>query len=338
MRKHRGFIAFLVFLTAFCIALFVTIVLTFLNVGNTGINYLISEAIALAVALIAFPIVNKYYIDNVIKPFDKLYNGLNEVANGNFSVEIHEKKGERSNKHFAKAYDNFNKMTAELRSTELMKIDFFSDVSHEFKVPLSKISYSTALLKNEQLSDDEMQYVHAIENATRQLNTMVGNILKLNKIEHDNIALNKETFGICEQLEECLINFESEFDNKQLELVADFDHETLITSDKELLQIVWTNIISNAIKFSNVGGVVKVALSKTHDEIVVEISDNGIGMDEQTLSHIFDKFYQADKTRITDGNGLGLSLVKQISALLDLNISVSSAPQQGTKFTVIIKN
>lgn len=335
MKMKKGSLILLAFTIAFCIALFVTVILSALEVGNSGDIYLISEAVALAIAFVAILIINHIYNKHVIKPFDKLCDGLKEVANGNFSVEIHEEK--KHSKNVENIYDNFNKMTAELRSAELMKVDFFSDVSHEFKAPLSAINYSTALLKSGSLSDEERQYVEAIENATHKLNNMVSNILKLNRIEHNNISLHTETFGICEQLEGCLIDFECDMETKQLNLITNFDNEIQITSDKELLQIVWTNIISNAVKFSNIRGTITVNILRKDDRIVVEVKDNGIGMDEHTCAHIFDKFYQADKARITEGNGLGLSLVKQIAQMLMLEIQVSSAPQKGTTFTVIIK-
>ncbi len=338
MKNNRKKIILISILIAFIIGLAMTIVFAYLNVKETGRLYIIMELMLLIIAFVVSFVLTRYYEKNVTKPFGKLCDGLKDVSKGNFSVEIYDDESKKVDENVAIAYENFNKMTAELRSAELMKIDFFSDVSHEFKTPISTIDYSLALLKNENLSEEQMQYVKTIENATKKLNSMVGNMLKLNRVEHNNIAVNSEEFGLCEQLESCLISLDQEMEDKNLELETNFEKEIKVCSDKELLQIVWTNVISNAIKFSNDNGKITVNVYETQSDVCIEITDSGIGMDAQTLEHVFDKFYQADKSRITAGNGLGLSLVKQITSLLGYSVAINSEIGKGTTVFVRIPN
>lgn len=337
MKNKRMKVLWISLLLAFLIGIAITVVLAYMNVEQTGKIYMLIELLFMVIAAVASFFITRYYEKNIIKPFGKLCDGLKEVSKGNFSVEIDCDGEKEHDENIVLTYENFNKMTAELRSAELMKIDFFSDVSHEFKTPISSIDYSVALLKKENLSDEQLQYVTTIESATKKLNSMVGNMLKLNRVEHNNIAVAFDEFGLCEQLEACLIAFESEMDEKKLELETNFEKEITIRSDKELWHIVWTNIISNAIKFSNDNGKICVNIYDDELEVCVEIIDNGIGMDAQTVEHSFDKFYQADKSRITAGNGLGLSLVKKITFLLGSEVAIISEPDNGTTVSVRIK-
>ncbi len=264
----------------------------------------------------------------------KFCNAANKVAGGDFNVRmpVDFKKPKSEMDYLAV---NFNKMLTEISSLENMRNNFVADVSHEIKTPLSVIQGYADLLQNKDLSDEKRaEYTYRLSQAIDSLTNLVTNILKLNKIENQGI-IQKERFSLDEQLRYCILSFEDKIDEKKLRLDVDLD-EITIKSDRALLEIVWNNLISNAIKYTHSGGTISVKLIKENGEIVVCVSDNGCGMSKETLAHCFEKFYQGDSSHSQVGNGLGLALVKQVVNLLDGDIKIKSTLGKGTEFTVII--
>lgn len=230
---------------------------------------------------------------------------------------------------------NFNKMLTEISSLENMRNNFVADVSHEIKTPLSVIQGYADLLQNKDLSAEKRrEYTYLLSEAIETLTNLVTNILKLNKIENQGI-IQKEKFSLDEQMRRCILSFEEIVEDKNLIIDVDLD-EITIKSDRALLEIVWNNLISNAIKYTYSGGTISVKLKKENGKIVVSVSDNGCGMSKETLEHCFEKFYQGDSSHSEEGNGLGLALVKQVINMLDGEINVESVFGKGSKFTVII--
>ncbi len=230
---------------------------------------------------------------------------------------------------------NFNKMLAEISSLENMRNDFVADVSHEIKTPLSVIQGYADLLQNRNLSEEKRtEYLQRLLEAGDSLSNLVTNILKLNKIENQEI-IRKEKFSLDEQLRYCILSFEDVLDEKNITIKADLD-EFFLESDKSLLEIVWNNLISNAVKFMGFGGTLEVELKNKNGKALVKITDDGCGMSKDTLKHCFDKFYQGDTSHSQEGNGLGLALVKQVVNMLDGEITVKSKLNEGTVFSVIL--
>ncbi len=230
---------------------------------------------------------------------------------------------------------NFNKMLTEISSLENMRNNFVADVSHEIKTPLSVVQGYADLLQNKNLSDEKRaEYTYRLSRAIDSLTNLVTNILKLNKIENQGIIQN-ESFSLDEQLRYCILSFEDKIDEKKLKLDVDLD-EAFVISDKSLLEIVWNNVLSNAIKYTECGGTISVKLKKENHKTIVCVSDTGCGMSPETLKHCFEKFYQGDTSHSQEGNGLGLALVKQVATMLDGEIKVESVLGEGSVFTVII--
>lgn len=273
--------------------------------------------------------------DTYEEPLHKLAKATDQVAKGDFSVYV-------PTIHTSDKYDyldlmivDFNKMVEELGSVETLKTEFFSNVSHEIKTPLAIIQNYAELLKDKNLSETQRQeYVQNIYDSVKRLSNLITNILKLNKLEKQTIAPNCVSYDLSAQLCQCILNFENLWDQKNIEIEADIEDQRIIDLDQELLELVWNNLISNAIKFTNQNGMISIKQYVENHYCIVSISDSGCGMDEMTQKHIFEKFYQGDTSHATQGNGLGLALVMRVIHLLNGTIEVESQLGTGSTFTV----
>lgn len=272
------------------------------------------------------------------RPVKRILKGVQAISGGDFSYRIAPFKDLGRARVYNPIIDGINTMAEELSNTEMLRTDFISNVSHELKTPLSTISAYCEILQDPSISDEERsQRVQTIMKSVRSLSELITNILRLNKIEHQQINNKKENFNLSNQLVDCVLAFEPKWEAKNLDINADIDEDIMVTGDKELLSVVWNNLISNAVKFSNDGGKLEVSLKKVGSEVCVTVSDSGCGMSEQTGRHIFDKFYQGDTSHSTEGNGLGLSMVKKIVDLHQGRVEVESELGKGSTFSVYLE-
>jgi signal transduction histidine kinase len=219
-----------------------------------------------------------------------------------------------------------------------MKNDFIANISHEIKTPLSVIQFYTNALQNSAMREEERkEYIKTILEATQKLSTLVTNILKLSKLENQEIIGDAAIFDLSEQLRRCALSFADQMEQKNIRFEEDLD-EASICNNADMLDIIWNNLFSNAIKFTNSGGSISMSLKVQNDSsLSVSITDSGCGMDKTTKKRIFDKFYQGDTPHAKEGNGLGLALVKKAVDLLNGTITVESIPGQGATFTVTLQ-
>lgn len=274
----------------------------------------------------------------VERPVQRIISAAEEIMKGNFSVRIQPI-------HSIDSYDGFdiiigyiNRMTEELSGIETLRTDFIANVSHELKTPLAVIQNYAAMLQQPNLPEQQRaEYAKTIMDASRRLSTLITNILKLNKLENQQIYPEKTVYDLGEQLCQCLLSFEDVWEEKDLELETDLAEGVLIESDPELLTLVWNNLISNAMKFTPACGRVVVSLETTEDFAVVRITDTGCGIPLEVGEHIFEKFYQGDTSHATQGNGLGLALVKRVVDIVGGDISVDSEVGKGSSFAVKIR-
>lgn len=268
----------------------------------------------------------------VDKPIAKIKAALEKIESGDFSVVI-DKKG--SSYNFAQIIDSINKMTMELKGVETLRTDFIANVSHEMKTPLAVMQNYAVLLQNPELSQTEREeYVKVIKDTASRMAALLTNILKINRLENQQIYPKTEKYDLGEQLCECLLQYENVWEEKQIELETDISKDIVVNSDKELLSIVWNNLFSNAFKFTDKGGKVSVSLTEKDGKAFVCVQDSGCGMSADVGVHIFEKFYQADTSHATEGNGLGLALVKRIIDITGGEIKVESTVGKGSLFTV----
>ena len=277
----------------------------------------------------------KKMIQTYDRPMKELARAAGQVAQGDFSVYI-------PPIHTADRYDyldrmilDFNQMVAELGSLVTMRTDFIANVSHEFKTPLAAIQNYAQLLEQPGLSPKEQRAcTAAILGSTRRLSALVTNILKLNKLESQQLKPQPVPYDLCRQLSDCALAFEPVWEEKQIEFDASLEDRTVIQADASLLELVWNNLLSNAFKFTPPGGRVTLTQSCRDGWAVVTVADTGCGISPQAQKHIFDKFYQADPSHASAGNGLGLALVRRVLERTGGRITVDSAEGRGSAFTV----
>lgn len=274
----------------------------------------------------------------VDRPVRRIISAAEEIMRGNFSVRIQPIHSMDSCDGFDLIIDYINRMAEELSGIETLRTDFIANVSHELKTPLSVIqNYSTMLQRPDLPEDRRAEYAQAIMDASRRLSGLITNILKLNKLENQQIYPEKAVFDLGEQLCQCLLSFEAAWEEKDIKLEIDLAEGVRIQSDPELLTLVWNNLISNAMKFTPPGGRVTVGLEGSAECAVVQIADTGCGILPEVGQHMFEKFYQGDASHAAQGNGLGLALVKRVVDIVGGDISVRSEVGAGSTFTVKLR-
>ncbi len=273
----------------------------------------------------------------VDKPVKAITDAAEKIMNGDFSARVKHMHGSGM-EGFNQIGESINAMANELSGVETLRTDFIANVSHEMKTPLAVMQNYGTLLQAHDLTDDtRIEYAKAITESSRRLADMMTNILKLNKLENQQIYGELTTFNLGEQLCECLLQYESIWERKGIEIETSIEEGVLISADAELLSLVWNNLFSNAFKFTDNDGKVSLSLNADDKYATVTVSDTGCGMSAEVGAHIFEKFYQADESRATQGNGLGLALVKRVIDIMQGEISVESTVGVGSSFTVRIR-
>ncbi|MDE5991404.1 MAG: HAMP domain-containing histidine kinase [Clostridia bacterium] len=270
------------------------------------------------------------------RPVDKILQATEKIACGDFSVRLEIDRPYGKHNQYDTIMENINTMAAELSRNEILKSDFISNVSHELKTPLAVIQNYCRFLKDENLDSDTRQnYVDTLIQATRRLSSLITNILKLNKLENQETAPEKEIVKLNRFVEELLLQYVDLIDAKGIDLEVDLQEVKSVTSES-YLEIVLANLLSNAIKFTPSGGKISVTLKNEKGRAVLRVADTGCGIDSETGKHIFDKFYQGDTSHSQEGNGLGLALVKKVIDILGGEIRVESELGKGSAFILTL--
>lgn len=294
--------------------------------------YLMSYTLSGIILFIAGSLVFLFVSDLIVRPISTLTKATNELSKGNYKVRVNY----AGNDEIAQLYNSFNQMAVQLDKQEETRQQFISDVSHEFQTPLTAISGFANILKTENLPDDQRQkYAEIILSNANRLSKLSKNMLQLSLLEGEDIQLDMAPFNLIMQLNRVIETQDYSALSKDIEIEFIKPRgDIMINADEARMEQVWTNLINNAIKYTNEHGVITVEVKKSGGDVIVSVSDTGIGMSQETISHIFERFYRDDKSRAIEGNGLGLSIVARIIALHKFKIDVTSQLDVGTTFTV----
>ena len=330
------------FVTTCCIMLFISALQESIGREFTQEEISIAAKITMVnVILISLVMATIDYLRRkftVERPVRRITEATSKMINGDFSVRVESISRFANDDSFNEIIESINKMAEELSGVETLRTDFIANVSHEMKTPLAVMQNYGTLLQSPDLPDEKrIEYAKALTDASRRLADMMTNILKLNRLENQQIYPKVETYDLGEQLCECLLQYENVWETRGIEIDTDIEDSVTVSADSELLSLVWNNLFSNAFKFTEKGGKVTLSLSSDDRYAVVKISDTGCGMSSEVGAHIFEKFYQGDTSHATQGNGLGLALVKRVVDILQGEIGVESTVGVGTTFTVKIR-
>ena len=342
MSHYLVFFLMVAFLVTCCIMLFTQLLMDSLGVTLTGEN--LGKAAKLTFGNVILLSMLFTLVDELRRKLTvertarRIAEAARRIVAGDFTARVTRPSRFTNDEHFFEIIDCFNRMAEELASVETLRTDFISNVSHEMKTPLAVMqNYGTLLQAPDLPEDRRMEYACGVSDSARRLADMVTNILRLNKLENQQIFPQPETYDLGEQLCEALLQYESVWERENIEIETDIAQDVCVRADRELLSLVWNNLLSNAFKFTPAGGMVSLSMTATAHHAVVQVRDTGCGMSAETGAHIFEKFYQGDTSHAMRGNGLGLALVKRVVDIVHGEISVESELGAGTTFTVRIR-
>lgn len=331
---HFGIFIFIINL----ITTFITGVLMYLSFSIGILNeeniksVMVLPIITLASCILIGVIVSACSSRAVLKNVREFIEATEKLSRGDFSARLNIKRPPE----FRILSKNFNAMAKELGGIEVLRTDFINNFSHEFKTPIISIKGFAEILKYDDLSKEEKnEYLDIIIEESKRLSSLATNVLNLSKIETQVILNDIQRFNIGEQIRQSILLLDSKFQSKNILLDINIE-DCYVNGNKEMLNQVWVNLLDNAIKFNNKNGIVSVNMKKEEGNIFINITDTGLGITRESISKIFDKFYQGDRSHSTHGNGLGLTIVKKIIELHGGTIECDSIVSKGTKFTIIL--
>ena len=296
--------------------------------SNTIFRFILTGSIFVSIFLLMSLLASRV----IASPITMLTRATRKVADGDFTVRLPDK----ANGEVGELMRSFNSMTDTLGKTAYLQKDFISSVSHEFRTPIASIKGYATLLQMPGLDDESRQeYVNMIAHESDRLSNLSRTLLRLASLEQQMTPATLSTFRLDEQIRQVILRLAPIWDARGFEWQLNLQ-EVSITSDEELLNQVWVNLIQNALKFSDDNSTISINITTEDDTAVVSIADQGIGMDKSVIDRVFDRFYQADASRAKEGAGLGLSLVKRIVDILGGFVTAHSVKGEGSTFTVRI--
>lgn len=301
--------------------------------SDSGKNPVVSIILLMLISSTIANAISFFIGKKVLHPITAISRAMTKVAKGDFSIRLNY---DGRTEELSEMSANFNSMAHELGNIETLRSDFVVTVSHEFKTPLASIEGYATILQNPELNAEETrEYARKIAESTKQLSKLSSNILMLSNLENREIITEKAEFRLDEQIRQSVLMLEPAWESKKINLNIELDH-AVFYGNEELLMQVWQNVLCNAIKFTPKTGEISISLKERSNHFMITISDTGIGMTPEVQKNIFNKFYQGDSSGYTDGNGLGLSLVKRIIDLCHGKIQVSSEIGLGTTFIITL--
>lgn len=302
------------------------------GINNYRLSWdLFFKSLGLIIPMVLFiTVINTINGRLMAKQATDLADGLAKAAFGDYHAKLDPTKSSI----FEVAYNNFNKLEEELKKSNTLQDEFVNNYSHEFKTPITSIKGFAELLLEDDIDDEARdKYLRIIVDEAEKLNFLASSSILLTKLSSQEIIPNKKYFSIDEQIRRCVIMMESEYSKKKIDFSCNLEEVEFLGSE-EIMEHLWMNLISNAIKYTKEGGSVSVNLRQYSETIMFSVIDTGIGMSDEEIKQIFNKFYQVDKSKTTKGLGLGLTIVSRIVQLVNGKIKVESEPGKGSIFTV----
>ena len=318
----------------FCVATLVSAAFIFIweglfQISNDSISLLVAVFLCMMISVGLTSYLNRWFLS----PIRRLGGAMREVARGDFKIQL---PTSSKIKDIEEINANFNLMVRALDTTEVLQSDFVSNVSHEFKTPITAIEgYATLLQGTPEMTEEQQEYVDKILHNTRRLSGLIGNVLLLSKIENQAIPSTKKKYRLDEQIRRVIMLYEDQWTEKEIDLDVEMDSISY-KGEENLMVHVWDNLIGNAVKFNCQGGLLRIRLFRQLDQIIFTVEDEGPGISPEDQAHIFDKFYQVDNSHKQEGNGLGLALVKRVLNACGGEVRVSQRREKGSCFTVIL--
>ncbi|MBE6650656.1 MAG: HAMP domain-containing histidine kinase [Ruminococcaceae bacterium] len=342
INHYLVFFILVAFVVTCCTMLFVSILTDTLEVTLTEKNIGIAAKLTfgnVVVISLVFTVIDTVRRKlTVERPVRQITEAAEKIVLGDFSVRVKLQSRFVTDETFNRIIDCFNKMAEELGSVETLRTDFIANVSHEMKTPLAVMQNYGMLLGTPGLSEEKrLEYAGGVTEVSRRMADMMTNILKLNRLENQQIYPQVTEYDLGEQLCECLLRYENVWEKAEIEIDTDIAENVIVYADAELLDLVWNNLLSNAFKFTESGGRVFVSLTADEQYAIIKVADTGCGMSAEVGAHIFEKFYQGDTSHAVQGNGLGLALVKRVIDIMQGEIGVESIVGKGSVFTVKIR-
>ena len=270
-----------------------------------------------------------------LKPIKRIIDQLDRLASGDFKARLHFGKPIADHPTFKQFERSFNRAAEELEHTEMLRSDFINNFSHEFKTPIVSIAGFAKLLRRGNLTEEQKEeYLEVIEEESLRLSSMATNVLNLTRVENQTILTEVTRFNLSEQIRGAVLLLAEKWTPKNLYMDMQFG-EHMICANEELLKQVWINLLDNAVKFSEPSGTVSVDIFECGDYLSVSISNHGKDIPKDWIPHIFNKFYQADESHSSEGNGIGLAIVKKVCQLHSGAVSADSEVGT-TTFTVLL--
>ncbi len=342
LNHYFVFFLLVAFVITCCMTLFVStftdtlgITLTEENIGTAAKLTFLNVALISFILTVADTVRRKLTVG---RPVKQISEAAEKIVRGDFSVRVKPQGKLGTDETFNRVIDCFNKMAEELSSVETLRTDFIANVSHEMKTPLAVMQNYGTLLQAPDLSEEKrIEYAKGVTDGSRRMADMMTNILKLNRLENQQIYPQVTEFDLGEQLCECLLQYENVWEKAEIDIETDIAENVKVKADAELLSHVWNNLFSTAFKFTPTGRTVSVSLTATEHHAIVKVKDTGCGMTPEVGAHIFEKFYQGDTSHSVRGNGLGLALVKRVIDIMQGEIGVESVVGKGSAFTVKIR-
>ena len=338
---NNWFVFFLLaaFVVTCCMTLFITVMSHSLDITFTEENIATAAKLTFGNVLLIsllFTLIDAARRKLMVeRPTKRIVSAGERITNGDFSVRIEPLGDSYVYESFNSIIECFNKMAEELSSVETLRTDFIANVSHELKTPLAIMQNYGTMLQSPNLPEEKrVEYAKGVTDNSRRLANLITNILKLNKLENQQIFPVSQRFDLSEQLCETLLQFEEIWEQKGIDIETDIEDSVYINSDSELLSLVWSNLLSNAFKFTESGGTVSVSLTADENYATVRISDTGCGISKTDLPKIKNRFYKANNT--VRGSGIGLAVADEIVKMHGGTLDISSELGKGTTVSITL--